>query len=184
MPGARSSSTSSSSVGCSGPGSWSSSASGPFSRTPCGWSLSVTISDAWATGSPSKKSKPRTTWPRSVPGYPHGYQGRPLGSGHGAPAGPLYGLPSAQARHRWLGGGPGTAPPEGSPLYLSEDQIKHYSPGKYLRNSWPWEEYTRTLKEDSVLPTTLRNIPGRYFCSLQQGLAWILCGHPPRAQVP
>ena len=47
--------------------------------------------------------------------------------------------------------------PEGSPRYLSEDQAKRYSPGKYLRNSWPWTEYTRTLTEDSVLPTILKS---------------------------
>ena len=43
----------------------------------------------------------------------------------------------------------GPHPPRGSPLYVSEDQAKRYSPVEYLRNSWPWREYTRTLRGSS-----------------------------------
>ena len=66
---------------------------------------------------------------------------------------------SPPPRHATVGsvGVLGPHPPEGSPLYFSEGQIRHYPPGRYLKNSWPWEGCTRTLREDSVLPTTLRS---------------------------
>ena len=54
----------------------------------------------------------------------------------------------------------GPHPPLDSPLYLTEAQTKCYSPGQYLRNSWPWKKYTKALKEDSVLPTILKSYVG------------------------
>ena len=33
----------------------------------------------------------------------------------------------------------GPHPPVDSPPYLTETQFKCYSPGQYLRNSWPWK---------------------------------------------
>ena len=51
----------------------------------------------------------------------------------------------------------GPHPPTDSPFYFTEAQVKCYSPGHYLRNSWPWTEYTRVLRKSSVLPTILRS---------------------------
>ena len=78
----------------------------------------------------------------------------------GQAMGPLRALfiGSLPPRHATVGfvGVLGPHSPEDSPLYFSEDQIRRYSPGKYLRDSWPWGGYTRTLKGESVLPTILR----------------------------
>ena len=50
----------------------------------------------------------------------------------------------------------GPHPSRGSPFYFSEAQAERYSPGEYLRNSWLWRGYARTLKRSSVLPTIIR----------------------------
>ena len=159
MPGARSSSTSSSSAGCSGPGSWSWSASGPFSRTPLGWSRSANISAEWGTGSPSGRSRPQTTYLAQV--RTRGILTATRADHWEQAMGPLRALflGSPPPRHATVGSVRvlGPHPPQGSPLYLTADQVRRYSPGKYLRGSWPWEGYTRMLSEDSVLPTILRS---------------------------
>ena len=51
----------------------------------------------------------------------------------------------------------GPHPPLDSPLYLTDAQARYYSPAQYLKYSWPWTEYTRVLKDDSVLPTILKS---------------------------
>ena len=48
-------------------------------------------------------------------------------------------------------------PPRGSPLYHSDAQAALYSLSEYLKNSWPWKEYAKTLKGNSVLPIILRS---------------------------
>ena len=51
----------------------------------------------------------------------------------------------------------GPHPPTDSPLYFSEARVECYSPGKCLKNSWPWEEYTKVLRRNSIPPTILRS---------------------------
>ena len=51
----------------------------------------------------------------------------------------------------------GPHPTTDSPVYLAEAQVKCYPPSEYLKNSLPWMEYTRVLRENSVLPTILRS---------------------------
>ena len=47
--------------------------------------------------------------------------------------------------------------PTDGPLYFTEAQVKCYSPGEYLKNSWLWKEYTRVLRNNFVLPTILKS---------------------------
>ena len=71
-------------------------------------------------------------------------------------------------------------PPRGSPLDLSEYQTKRYSPGEYLRNSWPWREFTKTLRIDSVLPTILKSYgwAAETFAASDEGWYGFFADHP------
>ena len=51
----------------------------------------------------------------------------------------------------------GPHPPTDSPVYFTEDRVKCYSPGEYLKSSWPLREYTRVLRKNAVCPTILRS---------------------------
>ena len=51
----------------------------------------------------------------------------------------------------------GPDPPAGSHLYLSERDALLYSPGAYLRRSWPWEGYRRVPGPDQQVPTVMRS---------------------------
>ena len=95
----------------------------PSSRTPSGLSPCATTSAAWATGSPSRKNKPPTTWPRSAPGVSSRLLGPITGAkpwGRCDPSSRVRPPPSrAMVRSANV---LGPHPPWGSPLYLLEDQ--------------------------------------------------------------
>ena len=108
------------------------------------------------TASLSGGSRPRIIWPRSARGESLRPPGMTIGTWspdrsrscsreRPRPSTPLWDLRALWWPH----------PPLDSPLYFKEAQIKFYFLGQYLKNSWPWREYTRVLSEDSVLPTIL-----------------------------
>ena len=94
MRGARSFSTSSSSVGSCGPLSWSSSVCGSSSRTPNGWNRFVNISAAWAMDSLSGRNRPLITWLRSLQGASLRQPGMTIGTRPRGRCGP-----SSRVRH-------------------------------------------------------------------------------------
>ena len=51
----------------------------------------------------------------------------------------------------------GPDPPAGADLYLSPRDVLLYSPGAYLRKSWPWADYRRVLRPDQQVPTVMRS---------------------------
>ena len=63
----------------------------------------------------------------------------------------------------------GPDPPAGADLYLSPRDILLYSPGAYLRKSWPWADYRRVPRPDQQIPTVMKSYGGAAIYAGTQG---------------